>query len=374
MKIVHVITGLGTGGAETALCRLLESLRAPDFEHVVVALGEPAALSNRVAAVAELHHLGMSPGHLRMRDAWRLRRIIRASAADVVHGWMYHANIAASLASAGLGLPLLWGIRHSIHELANEKRSTRLVIKSGAWFSWMPRRILYNSLTSAGQHQAAGYDRRRTRVIPNGFDASVCKPDEELRERMRAELALPPAALLIGLVARVHPVKDHANFLNAAALFVAIFPQAHFVLVGDGADAGNSSLASLIDALPLRGRVHLCGRRTDIAAINTAFDIATSSSWGEAFPNAIGEAMACGVPCVATDVGDVRAIIGDTGVVVPSRDAHALAEGWAELATLDAPARRALGLRARQRVIERYSLGAVSGQYADLYLSLKRKG
>lgn len=374
MKILHVITGLDTGGAETVLCRLLESLGSPEFEHVVVALGNPAALSHRAGALAELHHLGMNPRRPRLRDLRRLRRIIRFSAVDVVHGWMYHANIAASLASAGLGLPLLWGIRHSIHELANEKRSTRFVIKGGAWFSRTPRHILYNSLTSAGQHQAAGYDCSRTRVIPNGFDTSVYMPSEALREEIRAELALPPTAFLIGLVARVHPVKDHANFLNAAALFVANFPQANFVLVGDGADASNESLADLIDALQLRGHVHLCGRRTDIAAINAAFDIATSSSWGEAFPNAIGEAMACGVPCVATDVGDVRAIIGDTGVVVPPRDARALAGGWAELAALDAPARRAFGLRARQRVIERYSLGAVSRQFADLYLSLKRKG
>lgn len=374
VRIVHVITGLGTGGAETALCRLLESLRAPDFEHVVIALGGPAALSARVAAVAELHHLGISPGRLRMGDVWRLRHIIRAAAADVVHGWMYHANIASSLASVGLGVPEVWGIRHSIHALSNEKRSTRMVIRGGAWLSRMPRHIVYNSLESSRQHEAAGYASAKTRVVPNGFDTSAFRPETSLRERVRAELAIPHEALLIGLVARVHPVKDHANFLNAAALFVAGCPQAHFILVGDGADAGNTLLAGLIDTLGLRGHVRLCGRRTDVVAINAALDIATSSSWSEAFPNTIGEAMACGVPCVATDVGDVREIIGDTGVVVPPRDAPALAEGWTQLANLDAPARQALGLRARQRVIERYSLGAVSGQYAGLYLSLKREG
>ena len=185
---------------------------------------------------------------------------------------------------------------------------------------------------------------------------------------------MPCDALLIGLVARVHPIKDHANFLRAAALFAVTCPQALFVLVGDGADTSNSALGCLIDELQLRERVRLCGRRTDIAAINAALDIATSSSWSEAFPNAIGEAMACGVPCVATDVGDVREMIGDTGVVVPPRDAPALAAGWSQLAALDAPARRALGQRARQRVIERYSLKSVSDQYADLYMSLKRKG
>jgi glycosyltransferase involved in cell wall biosynthesis len=166
-------------------------------------------------------------------------------------------------------------------------------------------------------------------------------------------------------------MKDHANFLRAAALFAVDYPHTHFVLVGDGAEAGNAELAEQIEKLQLQSCVHLLGRRTDIAAIDSALDIASSSSsWGEAFPNVIGEAMACGVPCVATDVGDVPQIIGDTGVVVPTRDPHALAAGWGRLAALDAPARRALGLRARQRIIERYSLPAVSAQYADLYTSV----
>lgn len=374
VKVIHIITGLDVGGAETALCRLLETLHSPAFEHVVIALGHLGSLSTRVGAVAELHHLGMNPAWPRPRDLWRLRRIVRVSAPGVVHGWMYHANIAATLATTGLGIPVLWGIRHSLHDLEREKRQTRLVIRSGALLSRRPGQILYNSVVSARQHEAAGYDATRTRVIPNGFDTDAFLPDVPARLRIREELALPPDALLIGLVARVHPVKDHANFLRAAGLFAAAYPQAHFVLAGDGADTSNTALSNLISELNLQACVHLCGRRTDIAAIDAALDISSCSSWGEAFPNAIGEAMACGVPCVATDVGDVPQIIGDTGVVVPARDPSALAMGWGRLTALDAPARRALGLRARQRIIERYSLAAVSMQYANLYSSLIRKG
>lgn len=372
-RVLHVITGLNTGGAETALCRLLETLRLPVFEHVVVALGKPGTLSARVAAVAELHHLGMNPARPRPRDLWRLRRIVRAAAPDVVHGWMHHANIAATLATTGLGLPLLWGVRQSLYDQAKEKRLTRLMIKGGAMFSRRPRHILYNSAVSARQHEAAGYDANRTRVIPNGFDTDLFRPDRAARLRLGAELKSPADALLIGLVARVHPMKDHANFLRAAAMFAAENPQAHFVLVGDGTEAGNTELVRQIEKLQLRSCVHLLGRRTDIAAINAALDIATSSSWAEAFPNAIGEAMACAVPCVATDVGDVPQIIGDTGVIVPANDSSALATGWGTLAALDPPSRQALGLRARQRIIEHYSLSAVSTQYADLYASLIRQ-
>jgi len=374
VRLIHVITGLNTGGAETALCRLLETLRPPAFEHVVVALGEPGSLSARVDAVAELHHLGMGSARPRLHDLWRLRRIVCASAPDVVHGWMYHANIVATLATMWLRLPVLWGVRHSLHDLEKEKRLTRLVIRGGVLLSRCPRQILYNSDVSARQHEAAGYDATRTWVIPNGFDTDAFRPDDAARLRIREELALPAGALLIGLVARVHPIKDHANFLRAAALFVVDYPQTHFVLVGDGAEVGNAGLAGLIETLQLQSCVHLMGRRTDIAAIDAALDIGSCSSWGEAFPNTIGEAMACGAPCVATDVGDVPQIIGDTGVVVPARDPLALATGWGRLAALDAPARRALGLRARKRIIERYSLTAASEQYANLYTSLIRKG
>ncbi len=374
VRVLHIITGLNTGGAEIALCRLLETLRPPAFEHVVVALGKSESLSARVGAVAELHHLGMNAARPRPRDLWRLRRIALASAPDAVHGWMHHANIAATLATVGLRLPLLWGIRQSLYDLAEEKRLTRLIIRSGALLSHRPWQILYNSEVSARQHAAAGYDVTRTRVIPNGFETDLFRPDAAARQRIRAELALPADAVLIGLVARVHPMKDHANFLRAAGLFAAACPQAHFILVGDGADSDNPVLSGLIGELNLRARVRLCGCRTDIAVIDAALDIASSSSWGEAFPNAIGEAMACGVPCVATDVGDVPQIIGDTGVVVPPRNAVALAAGWAQLAALAAPARCALGLRARQRITERYSLPAVSRQYADLYTSLIKQG
>lgn len=375
MRIIHVITGLNTGGAETALCRLLETLHSPKFEHVVVALGDMGSLSARVGAAAEVHHLGMNPARPRARDLWRLRGILRASSPDLVHGWMYHANIAASLASVKLVIPLLWGIRQSLYDLDNEKRLTRLVIKAGARFSSQPRYILYNSSVSARQHEAAGYDSNRTRVIPNGFDTAAFQPDLTARLRIRAELKVPDDALLIGLIARVHPMKDHFNFLSAASVFSELNPGAYFVLVGDGADSSNAYLNELAADFGLLERLRWCGRRTDIAAIDAALDIAcSSSSWGEAFPNAIGEAMACGIPCVATNVGDVPTIIGDTGVVVPPSNSDALAAGWAQLAALDTSARRAMGMRARQRIVERYSLAAVSKQFADLYASLISKG
>lgn len=370
MKICHVITGLGSGGAEIALCRLLESLRPPGFEHSVVVLGPPAALSARAAESATIHHLDMRPGRAGPRDVLRLRRMLRREAADVVHAWMYHAHLLTTLAVWGAREPHLWSIHHSLSDVATDKPLTRVVIRLNAWFSSRPQRILYASRVSASQHEASGFCKARTAVIPNGYDTRTFAPDPEQRASMRASLEIPEDALVIGLVARVHPTKDHATFCTAARHFLDHHPQTVFVLVGDGTSLDNPELAPLIETAGLRSHVRLLGRRADIPAINTAFDIATLSSRGEAFPNAVAEAMACGVPCVATNVGDVPEIVGDTGRVVPPRDPVALSNGWSKLASLDAERRAALGLRARRRIVEHYTSCIRARRYADLYSSL----
>lgn len=371
LKIVHVITGLNTGGAETALCRLLESLRPPQFEHVVVALGPEGALSTRVAKVAVLHHLGMRSGRVAPAEVWRLRGLIKRYQPDIIHGWMDHANLMAVVAAWGLTVPIIWGVRRSLYEIEREKRTTRLVIRAGAYLSRRPTRILYNSAVSKMQYTASGYSAARALVIPNGIDIARFKPDCAARMCVRSELGITSEALAIGLIARVHPMKDHSNFLRAAAHFVAKNSRVVFVLVGDGASADNGELGEEIDQLHLREYVKLCGHRMDIADLNNALDIASSSScWGEAFSNTIAEAMACGKPCVATDLSDIREIIGETGIVVPPRDPVALSSGWAKLAELGHQGLRALGESARARVVERYTLTAVAGRYADLYTAV----
>ncbi|HEX7370763.1 MAG TPA: glycosyltransferase [Rhodanobacteraceae bacterium] len=370
LKICHVITGLGAGGAEMALCRLLESLHAPNYEHSVIALGGEAALSARAARSAVVHHLHMRASRAGPGDILRLRRALRHEHADLVHAWMYHAHLLTTLAVWGESAPHLWSIHHSLTDTGTDKPMTRVVMRLNALFSSRPQRILYASHLSARQHEAYGFCKARTAVIPNGYDTDEFAPDPVQRARTRVALALPVDAVVVGMVARVHPTKDHANFLRAARLFLDGHPNACFVLVGDGATESNAELSRLIGAAGIGAHLRLLGRREDIPALNAAFDIATLSSRGEAFPNAIAEAMACGVPCVATNVGDVPEIVGDTGEVVPPRDAPALAHGWAKLAALDDAGRRALGLRARQHIIRHYSNGLRAHRYADLYSSL----
>lgn len=368
MKVLHTITGLNTGGAETVLCRLLEALHPPDFKHTVVSLASEGELDSRVrAAGATLMHLAMQRARPDPRAWWRLRGTVHAVQPDVVHGWMYHANLMATLAAWGTGVPVLWGIRQSLYQLHREKIGTRMVIRGCRTLSGLPARIVYNSATSAAQHETFGFHASRRVIIPNGFDTELFHADVDGRARIRAELDIAPDAEAIGLVARWHPMKDQSNFLHAAALYSRFHPTAVYVLSGAGLNEGNTELMALVRSLGLRQRVRLCGRRDDMPALNAALDIASSSSWGEAFPNVIGEAMACEVPCVATDVGDVREIMGDTGIVVPARDPQALCHGWEELAALSISDRRALGKRARQRILQRYSLGSMASQYANLY-------
>lgn len=368
MRVCHVITGLEVGGAEWALCGLLEALSEPD--NTVVALRGESALSARVADLAPLSHLDMNPGRATPGDVLRLRKVLRRNQPDVIHAWMYHANLVTSLAMTGLHTPVIWGIHHSLSDLASEKRKTRVVIHANAWLSRSPTRIRYVSVLAAEQHKRFGFSARHALVIPNGYDTDKLKPDAAARTRVRRELGIEPDALAIGMIARVHPTKDHANFLEAAAHFLPGHPGTVFVLVGEGASGDNPPLLASIERLGLRPHVRLCGKRADIAELNSAFDIATLSSRGEAFPNAVAEAMACGTPCVATDVGDASLIIGETGVVVPPRDAAALSQGWARLADMPPSERQALGSRARERIVECFARQAIARRFVELYQEL----
>jgi len=193
------------------------------------------------------------------------------------------------------------------------------------------------------------------------------QPDPSARFSVREELNIPSSALLIGLMARFHPMKDHDTFFRAAQLLHTRFTNTHFVLAGTGVTAENSELLRLVREYRLQSVVHLLGPRTDIARITASLDIACLSSWSESFPNAICEAMACGVPCAVTDVGDARRIVGDAGKVVPPYNPPALAEAMETLMAMQAGERTALGQRARERVLSQFPLQKTVSSYADLY-------
>jgi len=349
------------------LYKLTVAMDRRRFDTAVISLMDEGTLGPRLKEQGiAVHPIRMPRGWPTPQALWRLRRIVKALRPDLLQGWMYHGNLAASL--AGSKAPTLWNVRQSLYDLSRERRLTRFVIKIGARMSPRAAAILYNSRVSAQQHQALGFSASNAVVIPNGFDVSAFRPDPAVRARTRAALGFIDEQVLIALVARYHPMKDHANFLKAAALLSRGHPETRFVMAGSGVDRNNRDLMSVIDELGLSAKVFLLGERRDMPALLPAFDIAScASAWGEGFPNVVGEAMACGVPCVVTDVGDCAEIVGETGRVVPARDPSALAQGWSELIEMGAEQRRQLGLAARQRVMAKYSLDTVAREYEALY-------
>jgi len=215
-----------------------------------------------------------------------------------------------------------------------------------------------------------GYQLQNGVVIPNGFITKLFTPSLEARRSVRTELGVAEDVLLIGLVGRYHPVKDHENFLRAAALLLRSHPDVQFVLCGEKVNWINPALCSLIDELKLAERVHLLDQRQDMPRITAALDIATSSSRAESFPNVIGEAMSCGVPCVVTDVSDLVWIVGETGRIVPPRNARALADGMRDLVEMGSEGRAILGKSARERVIKHFPLKEIESRYEALYEDL----
>jgi glycosyltransferase involved in cell wall biosynthesis len=372
-RILHIISGLRTGGAERMLVKLLRVLKGRGQHHVVISL---MAGGNQIEALSRenvtVFAIDMAPNLSVFYKLPGMVAIARRIRPDLIQGWMYHGNIAASLVSRWLypRPPAVWNIRHSIYDLKYEKFATRMVIKLNLRLSHMADKILYNSSISRHQHEALGF-KQRGAIVPNGFDVEEFAPKLSAKHQLRKELHIDPDAFIIGHVARFHPMKDHANFLKAAAVFNQKHGEARFLLAGPEVTIQNPELGELCMNLGLSAHVHFLGERSDVSELLNSLDIfSTSSAWGEAFPNVLGEAMACGIPCVATDVGDSALIIGDPESIVSPRVPEELAAAWARIYKKSSKERIAMGAAGRRRIVERYSLGTIAEQYAKLYADL----
>jgi glycosyltransferase involved in cell wall biosynthesis len=237
-----------------------------------------------------------------------------------------------------------------------------------ARLSRRPERIVYVSETSRRQHELLGISDAKACVIPNGFDLDHLGRQESRRAQLRAELKIAPGEVLVGHLARFHPAKDQLNLLRAASEVVRQRPEVKFALAGPGLDSANRVLQRVIADSALGHHVVLCGETSNPNAFLSACDLFCLSSSAEGFPNVLGEAMACQLPVVATKVGECEDVVGDCGLLVEPRHPAALAEAMLRLVALDAHARAHLGARARQRIMERYSIGRVASLYQAIYL------
>ncbi len=354
------------------LAKLLEHLQGSEFQSEVVCLGAGGATLERIMQIPiPVHVIGMKRDCSFVQGLLRVRRTIRSFNPDVIQCWMYHANLIGQLAAACTlqRKAVIWNIRRDLNNSC-EKLTTKAVIVIGGKVSSMAAAIVYNAHCAKQSHTSrAGYNSQKAVVIPNGFDTQVFKPSTQERTEIRRELGISEEAFLIGSVGRYSPVKNQPMFLRACAIVASVLPDAKFLLLGRDI-AQTQPLTELVAELGLEARVLLLNERSDVRRVIAAFDLAVSSSWVEGFSNFLGEAMSCGVPCVATDVGDSRLLIADTGRVVPAGDHQKLAAALIELAQMPSSVRQSSAIEARQRIIEEFSLEGVASRYCRLWESV----
>ena len=366
MKVLHIITDLLLGGAESVLVEVASRGQRDGHANLVVSLTDDQPLGERLRETGiRVMALNLRPNRPDPRAIIRLARMIRAETPDLIQTWMYHGDLLGSVASLFAGRPpIVWGIHHTAADPATLNPRTRQILKLNARLSRsIPTRIICCAESAKTSHAEAGYRADRMTVIPNGVDVTRFQPDPAARAELRAELGLTDNDFLIGLCARFHPTKDHATFIKAAR----DIPDARFLLCGRDVTESNSLLMKMIDEAGIRSRCHLLGPRNDMPRVYSALDLLVSSSRSEAFPLTIAEAMACGRPCVVTDVGDSAVIIGETGRVVPAGDPPGMAEAVASLRSLSEGSFHQLGALARERAEKLYNLEFSTQRYWKTY-------
>jgi len=365
-KVMHLITDLRTGGAEAMLTRLATA-EPRIADEIIVASLLPVHGDDGQLRMERLHRAGVRLEEVDVKRPLglaagliRIARLIAAQQPEIVQGWMYYGDLAALLALVMSGrrrkTGLVWSIRCSTLDLARYGPVLRLAVKACTLLSGCADVVTANSAAGMKSHLALGYRPRRAEILANGIDVEEFKPDPKVREAMRRRLDVADDRIVIAHVARVDPMKDHDTFLAA----MASLPELEAWAIG----AGTERLLAMPNLVRL-------GRRDDVPALLAAADfVVSSSAFGEGFSNAIAEGMACGLPAIATDVGDAREIIGDSGLVVPPGDPRALAGAIAALAAEAPSARAARGATARRRIVERFSLDRAVARFSALYETL----
>jgi glycosyltransferase involved in cell wall biosynthesis len=339
------------------------------MEVVSLTGGGPVADRIRDAGI-RVHTLDM---HTKLPDpvaVFRLIRLLRKEKPHLVQTWLQQSDLVGGIATAIAGTgPVLWNIRHSTMHPVFIKRRTRVITRLCAWLSpYLPTRIVCCSESSRQEQLKLGYVSQKMVVIPNGVDTHTYRPDARARDELRDALNLPAGALLFGAAGRFHPQKDYPNLLRAAAAIAKAHGNVHFAFCGDDITMQNPQLAEFVRKSGCSERFHLLGRRDDMPRFMSALDVFVSAAcFGEGFPNVVSEAMACGVPCVVTDIGDSARIVGETGRVVKAGEPMAIAGACLDLANGGLDLIRRLGDEARCRVQREFSLPLMVTRYQNLY-------
>ena len=368
MKILFLNRSLNSGGAERQLVLLAKGLKECGHEVVITLFYKGGPLEK------ELAEAQIPIRQLNKKGRWnligffsRLIRIVREEQPDIMHSYLYDQNLVlVALKPFFPAMRIVWGIRCSMMDLDRYEWIDRLSFKLNCWLSRFPDAIIANSQVGGEYHVSHGFPSAKTMVIPNGIDTDRFRPDPAARIQIRSEWGITDHVKLIGIVGRLDPMKDHPVFIEAAALLANKRRDIRFVCVGAGPDEYRGKLQTLAKSLGLEERLMWVGIREDMPAVYNALDITVSSSYGEGLSNVIGEAMACGVPCVVTNVGDSAWVVGDTGEVVPPKDPVALSNAITRL--LDESPRTPAQIR--RRILERLSAETLVANTARTLLTL----
>ena len=368
IRILHLITSLNTGGAEIALLRLLESMDRDKFEMQVVSMIPMGPIGEKIQALGvPATSLEMAPGSPGLGGLIRLIKILKQFQPAILQTWLYHADLLGLLAAKlSKTHVVIWNIRSAEMDFSQYSKLSGLVLQICAIFSNIPTTVVVNSQAGQILHTRLGYHPKQWRFIPNGIDVTRFTPEYNAGLMIRQEWNIGDNEILIGHVARIDPQKDHDTLLRAAAIVQKVDPGIHFVCVGTGPASYWNELKTLATKLGLTNLLW-AGPRSDMPAIYNAMNILVSPSKGEGFPNVVAEAMACGIPCVVTDVGDSKILIGNSGICIPPENPEALAKSILKMRELSRSERIHLGEIARSRIVEHYSLDRMSGSYSNLY-------
>jgi glycosyltransferase involved in cell wall biosynthesis len=376
MRVLHVIDGIGVGGAELVLIQLIERLETRGVHNTVLSLTPAGILRDRlVASGAELVEMNMSKGRLPWAGLVGMVRAMRQAKPDIVQGWMYHGNFAATVLRdlSMLRTPMFWSIHNTLEPKQPFAAVTRVAYTACRVMAFRPRSIVYVSRAAADQHAAAGFRASKASVIPNGTNCDRFTPSPVERANTRSALGLADDVFLLGCFARWASMKGHPILFEAVARLKQQGLRPRLLLAGTRMEHSNPELADLMRRFDVQADCICLGERSDVQDLMASIDgLVLSSIYGEAFPMVLGEAMACQIPCVATDVGDSAYLLGDAGFIVPPSDVGALTDALARLMRLPPEDRAALGTLARNRVTSRFSIDTMTHAYLDLYRSAER--
>ena len=375
MKMVHIIVGLDLGGAELMLSRLVNSHNNGLHETVVLSLTSLGSVGQYLRSKnITVHALGMSSFIHSPIAVMKLTKLLRQHQPSIVQTWMYHADLLGGVAARLAGCKnIVWGVRTTDVSKGGSRATAWVRWLCARLSGWVPHTIVCAAEASRRVHVALGYRADRMVVISNGFDLPYWQAPSGARETLRTQCGWNEEVLILGCLGRFNTVKDVKNFVSAAELVAQRLPNVRFLMVGGGMDAHNTLLGGWIADTGFAERFVLLGERSDVPVCLAAMDVFALSSRTEGFPNVVGEAMAMGVPCVVTDVGDAAYLLGECGVVVPPEDSVALARGMTQLLELPVEQRQALGQQARSRIALEFSMERCVLRFDAVYRDVVNK-